>query len=371
MLVDDSATIRGITRRWLIAEPDIDVVASCANGLHALRKIPQAHPDVVVLDIEMPEMDGLTALPEILKVAPYTEVIMSSTLTRRNADISIKALTLGAADYIAKPESSSGLSSAVDFRRSLVEKVRALGRAAREKQRRPLPGTARSLRRPSAPGGLGRVVPASSYTGRSDGNLKLRPASKVRPQILAIGSSTGGPQALLKVLSSLDPAKTPPIVVSQHMPKTFTGILAEHLSKATPFACEEGREGLVLQPKHIYVAPGDYHMEVVASGAVKKLKLTQAPPENFCRPSVNPMFRSVAAAYGPAVLALMLTGMGQDGLEGARAVCEAGGTLIAQDKETSVVWGMPGAVAQAGLCSKVIPLSSIAGEVQHYLQGQK
>jgi len=372
MLVDDSAVIRSITRRWLTAEPDLEVVASCANGLHAVRKIKMVQPDVVVLDIEMPEMDGLTALPELLKLMPDVKVIMSSTLTQRNAGISFKALSLGAADYIAKPESISGANGASDFSRLLVEKVRALGLARREKvaDLSPTP----SARRPGTTQKSGTLSKAKMLEAVRPGpapDVSLRPASRVVPQIIAIGSSTGGPQALLAVVSGLDCKKSPPIVITQHMPKTFTAILADHLTKGTDFACAEGETGQVLERGHVYVAPGDYHMEIVADGKERKLKLTQEPAENYCRPSVDPMFRTIAALYGPAVLAVMLTGMGHDGLEGAGAVCDAGGTLIAQDKETSVVWGMPGAVAQAGLCSKILPLKKISSEMNHFMQGQR
>lgn len=343
----------------------MEVVASCANGLHAVRKIKLTEPDVIVLDIEMPEMDGLAALPELLKVMPDVKVIMSSTLTRRNADVSLKALSLGAADYIAKPESVSG--AGVEFSRLLVEKVRALGKARRDKLGRAAPR--------SAPGGVsGKVSPAAMLQAVRPGpapQVRLRPVSRVTPQIVAIGSSTGGPQALLEVLGGLDSKSCLPIVITQHMPKTFTAILAEHIQKSTDFACAEGQDGQVLERGRIYVAPGEHHMLIVADGVRKKLKLTQEPPINFCRPSVDPMFASLAALYGPAVLAVMLTGMGSDGLDGARAVCDAGGTLIGQDKETSIVWGMPGAVAQAGLCSKILPLKKIADEMKHVMQGPK
>ncbi len=372
MLVDDSAVIRSMTRRWLTAEPDIEVVASCANGLHAVRKIKIAQPDVVVLDIEMPEMDGLAALPELLKLVPDVKVIMSSTLTRRNADVSLRALTLGAADYIAKPESINGTKGATEFHRLLVEKVRALGIATRENANRlsPKPGAASASIKQQA-GTLSKSAMLEAVRPGPAPDVRLRPASRNMPQIVAIGSSTGGPQALLEVVGGLDPKSSPPIVITQHMPKTFTAILAEHINKSTGFSCAEGATGQILERGRVYIAPGDYHMEIVADGKNKKLKLTQAPAENYCRPSVDPMFRTLAALYGPAVLAVILTGMGHDGLGGARAVCDAGGTVIAQDKETSVVWGMPGAVAQAGLCSKVLPLKKIADEMKHFMQGQR
>jgi two-component system chemotaxis response regulator CheB len=209
----------------------------------------------------------------------------------------------------------------------------------------------------------------AAATPRISGPIKLRAASMVQPQILAIGSSTGGPQALVKVVTAIAPKLEVPVLITQHMPATFTAILAETLSRGSGLKCVEGATGMMLQPGCVYVAPGEYHMIIKGRGG--PIELLQTPPENFCRPAVDPMFRSVAAAYGAATLAVVLTGMGADGRGGARSIADAGGTILAQDEATSVVWGMPAAVAHAGLASAVLPLDAVAGEVRKYLGGTR
>lgn len=342
MIVDDSAVIRGLMTRWLEADPAITVAGTAHNGLSALKTLATVQPDVVILDIEMPEMDGMTALPKIIAAMPGVKIIMASTLTRRNAEISLRALEAGAADYIPKPESTR-LGGSDDFRQLLLEKVKALGATARQekKGRAPLPRGGRTQRDPAA-------VPPLAAT-----------PSKVTPRILAVGSSTGGPQALLHFLKAFKPAPTLPVVITQHMPPTFTAILAEHLTRATGISCKEAADGDALEAGRVYIAPGDYHMLVEAKGTQYRLRLNQDPPENFCRPAVDPMFRSLARHFGPAVLAVVLTGMGSDGMLGGRDIVAAGGTVMAQDEASSVVWGMPGAVAQAGLASAILPLNEL------------
>ena len=339
MVVDDSAVIRGFLTRWIESEPGLKVVASAQNGKVALDQVKAADPDVIVLDIEMPEMDGITALPLLIKACPNARVIMASTLTRRNAEISLKALSLGATDYVPKPTSVGPSEQGEAFRRDLCARITALGRA-----------------RPAAP----RSEPAAP-----SGPIKLRSASSAAPAILAIGSSTGGPQALTQFVVAIAPKLNVPVVITQHMPATFTTILAETLGRASGLKCVEGASGMKLEPGCLYVAPGDSHMVIKSRGG--PIELTQTPPENFCRPAVDPMFRSIAEAYGPAALAVVLTGMGCDGREGARAIAAKGGTILAQDEATSVVWGMPAAVAHAGLASAVLPLNSIGAEVRKYL----
>jgi two-component system chemotaxis response regulator CheB len=340
MVVDDSAAIRGFISRWIAKEPGLALVATASNGRAAVEQVKVADPDVIVLDIEMPEMDGITALPLLLKANPRTKIIMASTLTRRNAEISITALSLGATDYVPKPTSVGTSDASENFRRDLCAKIVAVA-----KPRRAV-GAARAAAAPVGP-------------------IKLRKASIVAPQILAIGSSTGGPQALGQVINDIAPQLNVPVVVTQHMPPTFTAILAETLSRHSRLTCVEAADGMMLKPGHVYVAPGDFHMLIKVRGG--PITLTQTPPENFCRPAVDPMFRSVAAAYGPATLAVVLTGMGADGREGARAIAEVGGTILAQDEATSVVWGMPAAVAHAGLASAVLPLTSVGPEIRKYL----
>lgn len=353
LVVDDSVVIRGTVARWLGEDPRLQVVGSAANGVIGLRMAEKLLPDVVILDIEMPEMDGLTALPLILAAAPGAQVLMSSTLTRKGAEVSFRAMSLGAADYLAKPSALREAGQTEAFRAELCAKVRALGATA---QRRRLSRSEASPRFAATPRPPARP-------------LVLRPPSRVRPQILAVGASTGGPQALAQFFGALRDRITLPILVTQHMPATFTAILAEHLTKASGIAAAEGQDGEPVRPHRLYVAPGGRHMLVEARGSERVIRLSDEPPENYCRPAVDPMFRTLAAAYGPAVLAVVLTGMGQDGTRGAGLIAEGGGTLLAQDEASSVVWGMPGALAQAGLASAVLPLGELAGAVERIISG--
>lgn len=355
MLVDDSAVIRGIFRRTLDADPDISIVAAVSNGQQAIDTLARQTVDVVVLDIEMPVMDGLTALPIILENNPGIKVIMASTLTEKNAAVSLKALEIGAADYIPKPTAKHEIHTAESFKRDLVEKVKALG-GKRVKTR---VADARVPSKPIAAAGASAApVP-----------LSFRKVSSVPPRIIAIGSSTGGPQALFRVFEGLKGAiGHVPVVIAQHMPKAFTGILAEHLSKIVDGTCQEGRDGELLEAGRVYIAPGDFHMTIEQASGGPVVRLNQDPPENYCRPSVEPLFRSVSEHFGSAALGLMLTGMGHDGVDASRTLVDAGGTLFAQDEESSVVWGMPGAVATAGLCAEVLPIDNIAPRVCQLLR---
>jgi len=355
MVVDDSAVVRGLITRMLEAEADISVVSSVGNGKMAVDSLARNSIEVIVLDIEMPVMDGLTALPKLLETDKAIRVIMASTLTSRNADISLRALQAGAVDYVPKPSTSRELSGGRDFGKELVEKVRIHSEARRKVVGLPKGGAVRA--RTVAP------RPTASLAQKAK-DVKLRvSALKERPDIIAIGSSTGGPQALFSVLKGMYGKVKQPIVITQHMPATFTKILAEHITRMTGWKCQEGANGMVIEAGNVYLAPGDFHMLVEASGAQKVLRLNQNEPENFCRPAVDPMLRSISQVYGHKVLSVILTGMGSDGLKGSTVVVENGGGLIAQDEPTSVVWGMPGAVAKAGICSAVLPLDDIASHV--------
>jgi two-component system, chemotaxis family, protein-glutamate methylesterase/glutaminase len=355
MVVDDSAVIRGLLTRSLEADPEVSVLVSASNGEMALTALKRYDIEIVILDIEMPVMDGLTALPKLLAAKPGLKVIIASTLTRRGADISMKALAAGAADYLTKPVASA-LTSADEFKRELLAKVKALGQARRRAvgvavpQRAKLATATEGVPTPAAPEAVAdparRVIP-------------LRHPGGEFPDVVAIGSSTGGPQALFHVLGALKGSVKQPIFITQHMPATFTTILAEHIARGSGYPTAEGVDGEPVKDGRIYVAPGDFHMTIDGVGRDKVVRLSKGPPENFCRPSVDPMLRSLAAVYGGRILTIMLTGMGHDGLSGGRAVVDAGGTLIAQDEATSVVWGMPGAVATAGLCSAVLPVDEI------------
>lgn len=350
MVVDDSHVIRGLLTRSLESDAGIKVVTTAANGQQALEQMARHDIELVVLDIEMPVMDGMTALPQLLAAKPGLQVIMASTLTLKGASISLKALSKGAADYVPKPTSTGEINSAEDFKRELVSKVKSWGAIARRKI------------------GAGGRAPASAPSS-TPSSLFKKPAAAIslkaapnlfRPECVAIGSSTGGPQALFKVFQMLGQVPNLPVFVTQHMPATFTTILAEHLGQASGMPAAEAKDGEPVMPGRIYVAPGDFHMTVQVDGGRKVVRLDKNPPENFCRPAVDPMLRSLAKAYAGKVLTLILTGMGQDGLKGGQELSAAGGVIVAQDEATSVVWGMPGAVANAGLCSAVLPLSDLA-----------
>ena len=355
MLVDDSAVIRGLLSRTLEKDPQIAVVASVANGKMAVDSLKRRPVDVIVLDIEMPIMDGLEALPKLLATQPGVQIIMASTLTRRNADISLRAMRMGASDYIPKPTANSEIHSSDVFGRELTDKVKALGAIAQRNspaRSRPaaVPRAARTSNRPAA------LQPAKE--------IALRPLNNLfSPEIIAIGSSTGGPQALAKVLGGL-PAMRQPILITQHMPATFTSLLAEHLDKVTPMTCREAGDGDLLLGGEVLVAPGGHHMTVAEEGGERVIRLKDTPPENYCRPSVDPMLRSIVRLFGSRVLVVILTGMGADGCKGAELVVKSGGAVVAQDEASSVVWGMPGAVAMQGLCSAVAPLGDMSNVVR-------
>lgn len=357
MIVDDSAVVRGLVSRWLDEEPGIEVVARHANGKLAVADVARSAPDLVLLDVEMPVMDGLEALPLLLDARPGVRVLMVSTLTKRNAEISFKALALGAIDYLPKPDSNSALTLSSEFRGEVIRKVKALGR----------------LRSPSArPHDVGPheiLAPTASIEQRSKLAFSYRPFSLVPPRVIAIGSSTGGPQVLVSMLGALSPALSRvPVLIAQHMPPVFTAILAERLTKATGREAKEGENGETVKPGTIYVAPGGHHMTVLRP-ASPVLRIGSEPPVHFCRPAVDPLFRSVADTFGPAALGIVLTGMGHDGAAGARRIADSGGSVIAQDEDSSVVWGMPSAVASVGACAALLPPQGIAEAASKLVRG--
>lgn len=366
MVVDDALVIRGMISRMLDQEDDLSVIATAGDGERALSALRRNPVDVVVLDIEMPNMDGLEALPKILEQAPGTQIVMASTLTLRNAEISLKAMQLGAADYVTKPGSSGELRSAEAFKHELVGKVRALGKVARRRM-----GVDRAPA--AAPRKAFRADPAAKTAAPSSGGMihgrsrdfTLRPLKPFRPDAIAIGSSTGGPQALFKVLKDLGEVQQP-IFITQHMPPTFTTILAEHIGRTIGRPCIEASDGVPVEGGKVYLAAGDRHMIVKQAGVSRKLTLSDGPPENFCRPAVDPMLRALSDLYGSKLLVVILTGMGADGAAGAKICVEKGAQVLAQDEATSVVWGMPGAAAAAGVCGAVLPLEKIGAEIRRF-----
>ncbi len=359
MIVDDALVVRGLFARWVEAEADLEVVASLCTGREAVAQVERADPDVVVLDIDMPELDGIAALPLLLAKKRDLVVIMASTLTRRNAEISLKALSLGAADYIPKPAGASDVTSAVFFRRELIEKIRQLG--LRSKRMR------LASARTSTPQAKPRPGLDSIHTP-----IALRAMPATPPRVLAIGASTGGPQALNAIVAQIASVlERAPVLITQHMPPTFTAILAEHLARIAKCPVREACEGEEVNAGTIYLAPGGKHMKVARRDGIAVIAIDDGPLVNFCKPSVDPMFSSAAAVWGSKVLALVLTGMGSDGLRGAQAIVAAGGSVMAQDEATSVVWGMPGQVANAGLCSAVLPINDIAPQLKRVFAEEK
>lgn len=379
MVVDDSAVIRGLITRMLEGDPEISVVASVGNGqlaVNHLERNPKAI-DVIILDIEMPVMDGLTALPLLLKVDPNIKVIMASTLTKRNAEISLKALSAGATEYVPKPSTARDLSGENEFKRELLDKVKNLGVIHRKQTGQPIGARPAPVARPTAAtASTARPAPGAKpadpgtlqrWEKRHQDQVTLRPAGTAKPDILTVGSSTGGPQALFEFFKALPKTLNIPVVLTQHMPATFTAILAEHITRMTGWPCAEAKNGDVLEAGKILLAPGDFHMTVVQKGPQRVIALNQDAPENFCRPAVDPMLRSVVKVFGARVFTVILTGMGNDGEKGSHHVVNAGGTVIAQDEKSSVVWGMPGAVASAGLCSAILPVAELAGYVVNFI----
>jgi two-component system chemotaxis response regulator CheB len=343
MLVDDSAVVRGLTKRWLEAETRVELVKTCNDGEQAVAEVALAKPDVIILDVEMPRMDGLAALPHLRRLAPSARIVMASTLTSKGATTTIRALTLGATDYIAKPEATS-LGAADAYRRELIEKIVALG-----------------ARRPPA-GAAGR--PAS---------IQLRqPARRGlgKPLALVVAASTGGPAALQAFLTPIARRIEAPILIVQHMPPTFTTIFADKLGQSVGKTCREPVDGEPLTPGCMFLAPGDFHMRVARGAAGNVIRLDKGPLVNFCRPAADPLFESAVEAWGPRVVGVVLTGMGSDAKNGSARIADAGGRVIVQDEATSVVWGMPGSVAMAGYAESVKPLNELSSLALGLMNGE-
>jgi len=343
-VVDDSVVVRRMVSDTLAADPQLEVAGSAANGKIALAKIPQVNPDIIILDVEMPELDGIGTLVEIRKSRPALPVIMYSTLTQRGAEATLEALSKGATDYVTKPSNVGSAAQALEcIRRELIPKIKAL-----------------------CGHGLG---PASLLPLAAPMFAKTQPPRlpllrrEERIDIVAIGVSTGGPNALAILIPTLPSDLAVPVVIVQHMPPVFTQLLAERLAAKSHIGVEEGYAGAVLKPGVAWVAPGDFHMVVAGDHNGVTLRTHQGPPENSCRPAVDVLFRSVAEVYKAHALAVVMTGMGQDGLRGCEHIRELGGQILAQNQETSVVWGMPGFVANAGLADEVLPLDQLGLEI--------
>lgn len=342
LIVDDSAVVRGLLVRALQGDSSILVAGTAMHGELALDLLRRQPADVVILDVEMPVMDGLTALPHILREFPDTRVIMASASTYAGAQATVQALALGAAGCIAKPSAGSVSASIERLVGELVPLIKALGRESDRNR-------------------------SVDFAPRVSLQAHLR---FDRPEAVVIGASTGGPNALSQVLAGLPPDFDCPILIVQHMPPAFTPMLARHLAQDGRRPCIEAVQGGPIESGHTYVAPGNFHLVIGKVGQKLVTTLNQDAPEHFCRPSVNPLFRSAAERFGNRLLAVMLTGMGSDGIEGARAVSARDGLIVAQDEATSVVWGMPGAVVREGLAHDVLPLGGIASAMLHLCTGE-
>lgn len=371
MIVDDSAVIRGYLVKLLGVCPDIEVKSVAANGLIAINNLAKHRHDIIILDVEMPVMDGLAAIPRLLQAQPDVKIFMFSTLTTQNAETTLRALALGAVECLAKPTSKDEMYAKGEFKDNLVRMIREIAGV----KHTPIDaGTSAATARPSVSPPTGRASPS---TTKAEDNKSIPVKSKLhphaaktvtlraptdgyngKPDVLAIGSSTGGPNALFKVLGTLRGVDVP-IIITQHMPPTFTRILAEHIRQQTGLASVEAEDGMALVAGRVHVAPGGFHMLIDRRGATPIIKIDDGPMENFCRPAVDPMLRSAVKVFGNKIMTVILTGMGSDGMLGCREVIKAGGRVIAQDETSSVVWGMPGAAALDGSCSAVLPLDEI------------
>jgi two-component system chemotaxis response regulator CheB len=337
LVVDDSIVVRKLLSETLSGDPALEVVATASDGRIALAKIPMLKPDLITLDIEMPVMNGLATLVQLRKLYPKLPVIMFSTLTEHGAAATLDALSLGASDYATKPSNSGSAAAAIErIRSELIPKIKAL---------------------------CGLIVPLKIPLPGCCPAAKARVRTNPQIKIVAIGTSTGGPNALAEVLPRIPNDFPVPIVVVQHMPPIFTRLLAERLASRSAIPVEEGRAGVVLSPGHAWIAPGNFHMQVIGLGAGLRLDVNQGPPENSCRPAVDVLFRSVAATYGANALGVVMTGMGADGVLGAQDIRDAGGDVIIQDEASSVVWGMPGLVQASGLADAAYPVDQLAAEI--------
>ncbi|HEY1755114.1 MAG TPA: chemotaxis response regulator protein-glutamate methylesterase [Bryobacteraceae bacterium] len=340
LVVDDSVVIRRLVTHALAEDASLEVVGSAPNGVVGLERIPQLNPDIITLDIEMPDMDGLEMLRRLRRAYKDVRVIMFSTLTQRGANSTMEALSLGADDYVTKASNVGSLDRSMEsLRGDLIPKIKQFFILESEQRTAPPPGAA--PRPPLAP--IQRTA--------------------VQPKVVAIGVSTGGPTALAAIMPQFPLDFPLPILIVQHMPPIFTQLLAERLKAISKLKVEEAAEGAIVESGTAFIAPGNYHMRVQKNGLRTVIKLDQEPPENSCRPAVDVLFRSVEELYGAAVVSVVLTGMGYDGLRGAGILKAHGACVIAQDEATSVVWGMPGAVVGAGLADSVVPLEGVVKEI--------
>lgn len=378
VVVDDSATVRGFFMRWFDECDDLECVGAAANGLEAISMIPAARPDIVILDIEMPHMNGLEALPLIRIGAPNAAIIIASRLTRKNAELTLRCLQGGACEVLPKPQAGGEGDPLEEFRREMLQKVRALARAGSRSVLAPQPVpppqlavvqpsvAQRPAAKPRAPHPSARPTPPAATPSRIVPiPMTPIPMTMTRPRVIVIGASTGGPNACAELVAAIKPVIAQvPVVIAQHMPPVFTRVFSEHLAAATGVPCREATNGEPLLRGQVYVGPGGHHVTIAGSQAAPALAIDERPPVHFSRPSVDLLFISARDMFGAQAVGVVLTGMGSDGLDGARAMAAGGARIYAQDEASSVVWGMPGAVARAGLTQDVLPPSAIGAALQ-------
>lgn len=361
LVVDDSVVARQLIGDTLKTEPRIDVIGSAPNGKVALEMIERLKPDVITLDLEMPEMDGLAVLDQMRKARMSIPVIVLSTLTERGAAIALDALSRGASDYLCKPSGQRGITSTLELIRSeLIPRIFGLMERRAMSQRPPPTADARA---PVAP------APATVSAPAANAQAAVGPAPG-RVEVIVVGVSTGGPSALSELVPSLPADLGRPVLIVQHMPPMFTRLLSERLAAKSALKVREAVHGEPLHAGHVYVAPGNQHLRIAGSRRAPSVALDQSPLENGCRPSADVLFRSAVAVFERNVLALVLTGIGSDGTLGAEAVRRAGGQVWVQDAQSSVAWGMPGSVVRAGHCNRELALSAIAPALTQVARGK-
>jgi two-component system chemotaxis response regulator CheB len=373
LIVDDAVVVRGLFGRWIEADGRFEVLPTCADGQSAIAAAKKHRPQVIVLDLEMPVMDGMTALPEIIAASPDSAVLIASTLTRRNAKLSMRCLALGAAEVLPKPDSNRDLTLSTSFREEFIAKIAGLAGAqvnALRPARAPTPAQP-----PTSPSAQAATPRAPAM--RAPAIRELRPSQSLAghvsqlPRYIVIGASTGGPRAVAQVLSDIKTV-LPHVatLIVQHMPPMFTASFAEQMQAQIGMPVREPADGERIQQGAVYIAPGGRHMGVVRENGQPAIRISDGPPVKFCRPSVDVLFADVAKELGNSALAMVLTGMGSDGCDGSKLLRQAGVAVIAQDEASSVVWGMPGAVTKAGLASLVLPLTDIGPSIRELIASQ-
>ncbi len=372
-IVDDSVVVRGLISRWLRETDGIEVVGTYRSGREIITNVVAANPDVIILDIEMPDIDGISALPYIMRARPNVTVIVASTLTARNADISFKCMALGAKDYVLKPQTNREVSTSNEFKDILIAKIFALGDKDGKKAllRKQPQSQALSPERPTA-------LRVQSIIARPVIEIPvIRPFSRTLPKLLLIGASTGGPQAVMSLLKSINSVvERYPVLIAQHMPAAFTTMFAEHLTRQTQLDVVQATDGEALKAGRVYIAPGGRHMTIAQSIIGQNhgnayISIIDDAPVNFCKPSVDVLFESCAKFFGPACISVVLTGMGVDGAKGALKIADVGGSVIAQDEASSIVWGMPGATVKAGACAAILSIEQMAPVLTRLLSQDK